>query len=261
MVFVEGEDYRALRRPGDDPAQFRSVVRPGLVPDSVVHQYTGDNFTTTTWPDNIGSADMSIQGPSVTTLGPNNSPAAISDGVDDVGETPLGTVETIPQNEAFGLAFTLKSTDSRDLTATYGVIDNQNTFQIFDSNTLDGSTGELRLFLNDGGRNETVKETDNDLLDGSLKLVVVNKLSDDAADINFYTDDSDITTPIPSTVQLNRGFDHTQYSPSLPASFFALNNDGTNDFFQDMQSSFFEFNSEPYSSQERKELIQRVDAV
>jgi hypothetical protein len=27
MVFVEGDDYRALRRPGDDPAQFRSPVR------------------------------------------------------------------------------------------------------------------------------------------------------------------------------------------------------------------------------------------
>jgi hypothetical protein len=27
MVFVEGDDYRQLRRPGDDPAQFRSPVR------------------------------------------------------------------------------------------------------------------------------------------------------------------------------------------------------------------------------------------
>jgi hypothetical protein len=27
MVLVEGDDYRTLRRPGDDPAQFRSVVR------------------------------------------------------------------------------------------------------------------------------------------------------------------------------------------------------------------------------------------
>jgi hypothetical protein len=27
MVFVKGDDYRALRRPGDDPAQFRSLSR------------------------------------------------------------------------------------------------------------------------------------------------------------------------------------------------------------------------------------------
>jgi hypothetical protein len=27
MVFVEGDNYRALRRPGDDPAQFRAPVR------------------------------------------------------------------------------------------------------------------------------------------------------------------------------------------------------------------------------------------
>jgi hypothetical protein len=27
MVFVEGDDYRTLRRPGDDPAQFRAPVR------------------------------------------------------------------------------------------------------------------------------------------------------------------------------------------------------------------------------------------
>jgi hypothetical protein len=36
MVFVEGDDYRALRRPGDDPAQFRSPVRFGAVPSSAV---------------------------------------------------------------------------------------------------------------------------------------------------------------------------------------------------------------------------------
>jgi hypothetical protein len=38
MVFVEGDDYRQLRRPGDDPAQFRSVVRlpRGGVPNSAV---------------------------------------------------------------------------------------------------------------------------------------------------------------------------------------------------------------------------------
>jgi hypothetical protein len=36
MVFSEGDDYRALRRPGDDPAQFRSPVRFGAVPSSAV---------------------------------------------------------------------------------------------------------------------------------------------------------------------------------------------------------------------------------
>jgi hypothetical protein len=38
MVFVEGDDYRALRRPGDDPAQFRSPVRSPRtdVPDIAV---------------------------------------------------------------------------------------------------------------------------------------------------------------------------------------------------------------------------------
>jgi hypothetical protein len=38
MVFVEGDDYRQLRRPGDDPARFRSPVRlpPTDVPDIAV---------------------------------------------------------------------------------------------------------------------------------------------------------------------------------------------------------------------------------
>jgi hypothetical protein len=36
MVFVEGDDYRQLRRPGDDPAQFRSPVRFGAVLSSAV---------------------------------------------------------------------------------------------------------------------------------------------------------------------------------------------------------------------------------
>jgi sialidase-1 len=36
MVFVEGDDYRQLRRPGGDPARFRSPVRFGAVPSSAV---------------------------------------------------------------------------------------------------------------------------------------------------------------------------------------------------------------------------------
>jgi hypothetical protein len=38
MVFVEGDDYRTLRRPGDDPARFRSLVRLPrvIIPDIAV---------------------------------------------------------------------------------------------------------------------------------------------------------------------------------------------------------------------------------
>jgi hypothetical protein len=49
MVFVEGDDYRQLRRPGDNPAQFRSPVRlpRADVVDGLVAWYRFEDSTNT----------------------------------------------------------------------------------------------------------------------------------------------------------------------------------------------------------------------
>jgi hypothetical protein len=264
MVFVEGDDYRQLRRPGDDPARFRSPVRPVQVPvapDSVVHQYLGQNFTTSGWTDSVGNADMSVTGVSKSTL--LGSPAGSGDGVDDIAIAPKGTVETLPgQSDSFGLAFTFSSSDTTDNSLLMGCRDSIGTiFQIMDLDFRDGSNGELAFRVGSNG-NALQKETDNVVFDGTANLAVLNKRSNDAQDMEIYigTTNSDLQTPVPSTVRINQSFDHTNYSMSDQMGFFAQTTGRGGKNFKDCTLSFIEFNEEPYSQQEREELFERVNA-
>jgi hypothetical protein len=260
MVFVEGDDYRTLRRPGDDPAQFRSVVRPAQVPatpDSVVHQYRGENFTTSTWTDSVGNADMSINGVSASTL--NGDRSASSDGVDDVGfaDGP----QDLPENETFGVALVINSSDQTDATAVIDSKDpSDDQFSIADNDFFDGSTGELIFRLRESG-NPLVVETDSVVYDGDTHLICINKNGDDATQINIYVDD--MTTATSVSVQNNFDFNSANYVNSAEMGFFANNNlaSGAIEGHKDLDATFFEFNSQPYSQQVRLDLKQRVSAI
>jgi hypothetical protein len=108
MVFVEGDDYRTLRRPGGDPAQFRSLVRlprtnvadiavvDGLAAwyrfedsSTTAIDYTAklddDRFADTTAFDGIVTGASFLQSGGVTDVvsGQNPSGAYDLDGVDD----------------------------------------------------------------------------------------------------------------------------------------------------------------------------------
>jgi hypothetical protein len=100
MVFREGDDFRQLRRPGDDPAQFRSPVRlPQNLPvaaDSLVawYPFRAGNATDVTAGDTRfgdtvdytgtvnGSTFQQSAGVTDILTGPNSS-AFRNDGVDD----------------------------------------------------------------------------------------------------------------------------------------------------------------------------------
>jgi hypothetical protein len=268
MVFVEGDNYRALRRPGDDPAQFRSVVRPAVrpaqvpaVPDSVVHQYLGQNFTTSTWADTAPSgpqADMSINGVSASTL--NGDRAASSDGVDDVGlaDGP----QDLPENETFGVAMVINSPDPRDLTNVLGSNDGANgfpSFQFSDSNANDNSTGELRVVVKDSNNNTLNVETAGKIYDGQTRLIAINKTANTASGISIYV--GDMTTQAAVNVNTAQSFDHTNYSNSTQMAFFAINLSGSQAGFKALDLPFIEFNEQPYSQQDRLDLKQRAPGV
>jgi hypothetical protein len=262
MVFVEGDDYRQLRRPGDDPAQFRSVVRPRRVqppdpPGSVIHQYRGENFTTSTWTDSVGNADMSINGVSASTL--NGSRAASSDGVDDFGVTSAPGPESLPEQETFGIAVVFRSTDQRDLTTLFSAESSTSIFELTDSDAFDNLTGELRFRLQDNNRNTIVTETSDKFFDGDTHLLCLNKNGNNATDVNFYVDDmnSQVKTNEPQAQKFN----NTAYTNNRATAFFASNVRGSIARHLDADMPFIEFNSDPYSQQDRLDLKQRAPGL
>jgi hypothetical protein len=261
MVFVEGDDYRALRRPGDDPAQFRSVVRPAQVPvapDSVVHQYRGENFTTSAWVDTAPSgpqADMSINGVSATTL--NGARAASSDGVDDFGKA--NGPQDLPENETFGIAFVVKSSDKSDLSNFMAVRESNGTFEIVDANAFDGSNGQPALDLKDSNNNRLFVEATVDVCDSQAHLVIINKKGDGAGDIDFFIDNTANT--VSDNIEINDPFDSSDYNVTTQLAFFAGENEGSVDGFKALDIPFIEFNGQPYSQQDRLDLKQRAPGV
>jgi hypothetical protein len=254
MVFSEGDDFRALRRPGDDPAQFRSLVRLPRVegPDSIEHQYRVKNFTTSTWPDSAQNADMSVNGLSRGTIG--GEPSVSSDGVDDFGVAPSDTVETLPGTSSeFGVAFTVQTTDNSG--DYFGVQSSTARFLI-----LDGGGGDIRLGLEENSDFLTKKTTSSNLTDGVPHLICINKRGNNASDIKFYIDQMGAGQQASDTIVANDPFKDSKYKiKGDKMAFFALDG-GTSDF-KKYDAGLFEFNRQPYSEEEREALKERRPEV
>jgi hypothetical protein len=261
MVFQEGDDFRTLRRPGADPAQFRSPVRfsRSVVPNSVVHQYRGENFTASTWTDSIGNADLTVSGPVSGTLGANNDPAVTSDGVDDFAKTQTGGTgpESLPANKTWGCAFVFRSTDTTDVTVWMGVESTQSNFTISDQDFFDSSNGEIQVRVNDGS-SELIEQTQKNLCDGVTRAIVINKTSN--TNIDIYSNRSGFSSPIQSSTEENQGFDHTQYAITEDMGFFSRQS-GRADRFKAVTFSHMEFNESPYTESERNEFETRAGGV
>jgi hypothetical protein len=258
MVFVEADDYRALRRPGDDPAQFRSPVRPAQVPvapDSVVHQYRGENFTTSGWTDSVGNADMSITGVSASTL--NGDRSASADGVDDVGlaDGP----QDLPENETFGVAMVFNDSSKANSSSFFSVNDNGAVFEVLDSNFRDSSLGELFVTLLDNNGNIISVETTKQFINGQTNIMVLEKLNNTASGISIYI--NDMSSPVSTVNHVSQNFDHNNYSVNLDMGFFARSANSGVDRFNETDISFIEFNEQPYSQQDRLELKQRAPGL
>jgi hypothetical protein len=269
MVFVEGDDYRQLRRPGDDPAQFRSVVRPAVrpaqvpvAPDSVVHQYRGENFTTSTWVDTAPSgpqADMSITGISASTL--NSSRSASSDGVDDFAEAPSGP-DLLPSSPSFGFTTVIQFNDA-DNNTDFNTLYTLNTKAASGQGFIvlvsqDGSN--ISLLLDDATESRLFVETtlSTTLGDGNAHLICINKTGDAPSDVNFYVDD--MSTVKTQQTKQSGGFNSSKYNvPNVGNFFFAQQ--FKNDRFFDADTAFIEFNEEPYSQQDRLDLKQRAPGL
>jgi hypothetical protein len=240
------------------------VVRPAqlsVVPDSVVHQYLGRNFTTSTWTDTAPSgpqADMSINGVSASTL--NGDRSASADGVDDFGlaDGP----QDLPEQETFGVAMVINSSDQNDVSTVFASLDGQNNFpafQVDDSDAFDANTGELRVAVKDNNDNQLNVETASKIFDGQTRLIVINKTADTASGINIYV--GDMTTQAAVNVNRAQSFDHTNYTNDTQMGFFTINKLGRQLGFKALDLPFIEFNEKPYSQQDRLDLKQRAPGL
>jgi hypothetical protein len=226
MVFVEGDDYRRLRRPGDDPARFRSVVRPvqAVAPDSLIHEYRAQNFTSSTWTDSAQSADITPNGLTSSTL--TSEPSVSGDGVDDSGfGTQLGSFGSDLATD-IAVEFVIQTADSGGVLGVVFTGPNEEEFFIIEINDSSSSAPgaiTFRMRADDGGGAILQRESSIRVDDGSAHHVIVNKQSNSANGIELIIDGVDETGQIVSD-DLNPGrlVDFTD-----EIAYFAVNDRGS----------------------------------
>jgi hypothetical protein len=198
---------------------------------------------------------MSVTGVSPSTL--NGERSASTDGVDDFGVAP--GLASLPQTEALGMAMVFKSSDKSD-SEFFGLFNSNIRFEVADKSFFSGSNGRISVSFADTNDNFLEEETDSIFVDGNVHLVVINKLKNTGTNaINFYVDD--MNTPTASTTQTDTGFSNSAYPSTADLPFFARSSSGSIDRHKDINTSFIEFNSQPYSSTERQELLKRAPGV
>jgi hypothetical protein len=224
------------------------------IPNSVIYQYVAENFASP-WPDEQGAADMTVNGLSASTFS-NGEDSVAGDGVDDEGfaDGP----QNIPSNETFGVAFTT-AFDGTDVTHWMGVRDGTSTFQIRETDFSPGDLGHIFFGVKDDAGTREEVYTDSRYDDGNVHLVVWNKTGNNVSDFDIYIDD--MTTPVSTSVEESTGFDHTAYSINRDAAFWAFNDDGNIRNYKPHDIGLFEFNTSPYSEQERKGIKTRRPEV
>jgi hypothetical protein len=198
---------------------------------------------------------MSITGVSPGTL--NGDRTASPDGVDDFGlaDGP----ETLPANKKFGVAMVVAGTDKRDTTNFIGTNDGNEFFNINDTDFTDSSNGEPFVSLSDTTGSQLFAESTVDVMDSTAHLVVINKLANSGGGaVEMFIDDMSADT---AAIVRDKGFTHTDYSLSLDMAFFAVNDSGTTLNHKAFSMPFIEFNTEPYSQQDRLDLKQRAPGL
>jgi len=249
---IDGTDVQEITVDGD--TVFTAVPD---IPNSVIHQYPFSTFTTSTWADNVGTADMTVNGMVASTLS-NGEDSISGDGTDDFGQA--NGPEDLPENETFGIALIFSFPSTVNLDTLLGV-DEDGTFDNSRIELRDGGNpnGTIFFSISDDNDNSISLKTTSAFADGSPHALIINKLGNSASDIDFYVDN--MSTAQSTNILSNNNFDHLSYSQTTDLSFFARNVGGTKDLFFSGDVGIFEFNSEPYTQAERDGFLSRRQEV
>jgi hypothetical protein len=198
---------------------------------------------------------MTVNGLSPSTV--NGDRGASADGIDDVALSS-GPETTPGESPEFGVAMVFRSTDTADGLRWFGVEDGNSNFTIRQSDFFQPTLGQLLFLLNDANGDTLAAETQGVFVDGDAHAVIINKVANSGSQaIRFYIDGQ----LVPSSVVIDSGFDDSAYSVGLDMGFSALN--APNGIFghMDIELPFIEFNSDPYSQQDRLDLLRRAPGL
>lgn len=224
-------------------------------PAGVIHSYPVETYGASTWTDNVGTADMTVNGMTQTTFSTGDDSVS-GDGSNDYG-TATGP-ESVATDADFGIAFTIQASSLGK--ATYmGMQDsNMNRLRIRSDDFWGSPTGNVSLQLQDG-TNQLVVETTSAIDDGSPHAVVINKSSDDPTGVEIYVDD--MSTAATTANRVNEGFNSGNYSPGVSFAFFAENRSGGPVNFAPIQLGIIEFKTDTYSQSDRDNFVSRRPEV
>jgi hypothetical protein len=204
MVFIEGDEYRELRRPGDDPAQFRALKRFGRISDFTVtdglkawyrfesgggvavDSATSQRFPSIDWVDDTAYDGTVIGGSQVSTpafkdaINGINSTGLGLDGVDDAVITspnPLDTTTDVT-------VMTWVNPDTSNLSRIINTNDNDNGFRLlYDNEAVD--SGTFGTIFEDSGATDTFSVSPS---------VPVGDITQISVSLNSVTDEATLGT-------------------------------------------------------------------
>jgi len=223
----------------------------GKPPSSVTNQYVAPNFADP-WPDEIGSATMSISGLTTSTI--NGDTFVSGDGSSDYG---TASSENIGAQTTYGLAFTFKASSSN----------------VSDFDTMIGTAGpnfnyatRFRVYQNEmeaswRENGNKISVTGGTIADGSVHTVIVNKTGDTAGDFEIYVDD--MSSDVSSIRTDDGGLDSSNYSHTGDYGFWVVNQGSGSDISDHIQADMatIEIGTEPYSESQRHDFRSRRPEV
>jgi len=242
-ITIDGQPVTEVTVDGD-------VVFPAI-PDSVEYQYVAGNFASP-WADEVGGADMTVNGISASTFS-NGEESVAGDGSNDFGiaDGP----ESIGSNQSFTLAFTNQFSSVSSLESAFGAFDGAAELNVRTNN----DTANFQLQLSDSNANILRVSSDNTFGDGTPHAVVFTKTGDTASDISLYVDD--MANEEPLIIEVDDAFDHTNFNLTTNMAFFARNNQGSIGLYGNRDCGVFEFASAAYTQTQRENFVSRRPEV
>lgn len=240
------------------------VIDSNKRPDTLLYQYdmiSDWSQGETTVVDNISSSDMSLSGDFQDSI-IGSQTGIKGDGTDDYGlvdNTDIGTYDK------FGFATTFNWPSSMT-GALLGVSDDgngDNRVQIGMGMGGQGgytNSGQINLEVSDSNSNRIAKKTSGTFDNGNTYAMIINKNGNSVSDISFYIDD--MSSEVSTTNEFNNSsYNPSNFNQSREIAYFARRNGTSIDNKFSGTIGVFEFNSSPYTEEERLDFIQRRSEV
>ena len=183
-----------LKEPGLRGSLRNVSVGIDAIPDSVIHHYDPINFTTSQWPDEVGTSDMdAISGLSEDSSAFDDNGGVSADGTDHGLTDTMGDFGQNRDTD-FAISVPFNTTDNDAMLLGHdedGVA--ARTLELGVGISFHGaSDGELGFRLRDSDGNTLAEYTDGSTFnDGSDYHLLLNKVSNSAGGIEFYVNDMD----------------------------------------------------------------------